>query len=253
MRNKRFFCLLPLAFCLLPTPALAQAAQPAPPPPPPPKHEGTGEFAYVGVSGNASSHTLGLSFETISRPSTWLFRNRVVFVRNEADDTLRAQSFLYNGRTEKKLNERASLFGEYAYFRDRFAGVEHRNTIAGGVSLAVVATERQRLTTDFGIGYLNEARLNADDVSSAIYSAGSKYVAKISDTAEFSEEFLFLGTFDRAEDWRVVNAASVTTRLTQLLSLKVSNIVRYSHAPAPGFKPTDVTTSIALVLKFARQ
>jgi putative salt-induced outer membrane protein YdiY len=44
--------------------------------------------------------------------------------------------------------------------------------------------------------------------------------------------------------------AAITARLTQLFSLKVSNTVRYSHAPVPGFKHTDTNTSVALVAKF---
>ncbi len=44
--------------------------------------------------------------------------------------------------------------------------------------------------------------------------------------------------------------AAVTARLTTLFSLKVSNTIRYAHAPVPGFKDTDTNTSVALVAKF---
>jgi len=54
---------------VMPAMALAQAA-PAAAPPPPPKHEDTGELSFVGVSGNASTTTFGLGYETIARPGT---------------------------------------------------------------------------------------------------------------------------------------------------------------------------------------
>ena len=60
------------------------------------------------------------------------------------------------------------------------------------------------------------------------------------------------GLFDRAEDWRIGNLASLTAKLTDVLSLKASYAVRYANFPVPGFKTTDTTTSIALVAKFAR-
>ena len=57
-------------------------------------------------------------------------------------------------------------------------------------------------------------------------------------------------TFAEAGDWRVDNVVSIAARLTSLLSLKVSNTVRYANTPVPGFKNTDTTTAIALVAKF---
>jgi putative salt-induced outer membrane protein len=231
---------------LAPAAAWAQAA------PPPPRHEGTGEIAFVGVSGNASSQTIGLSFETIARPSTWVFRHRVAFVRNESNDALTAQSLLYGARAEKTLTGRASAFGEYGYFRDRFAGIANRQTIAGGLAAKIVARARHTLTADAGVGYLNEDRLAGEDLSDAIYTTGAKYVAKISETAELADEVALVGTFSRREDWRLAHTIAVTARLTAVLSLKVSNGVRYSRSPAPGFKRTDAITSVAVVAKFSR-
>ena len=80
---------------MLPTRAFAQAAAAAPPPP---KHEATGELAFVGTSGNASTSAFSLS-------------------------------------GEDKL----------------------------------VDTERQMLSADVALGYLNEQRLTGDDISSATY------------------------------------------------------------------------------------
>jgi putative salt-induced outer membrane protein YdiY len=45
----------------------------------------------------------------------------------------------------------------------------------------------------------------------------------------------------------------VTVVITSLLSLKVSNIIRFANAPVPGFKATDTLTSVALVLTFERR
>ena len=244
--------LLFVVFLLFPAHAAAQA-QPAAPPPPPPKHEGTAEVAFVGVTGNASTSTFSAGGEYITRPSTWVVRNRTAFVRNESEGILTAESFLNLFRTERILTPRMSAFGEYAYFQDEFAGVAHRNAVAGGLSFKVVDREPHLFTTDVGLGYLNEDRLTGDDVSSATYGTGARYRWRISPTALLEEELRLTGTFAIASDWRLVQLFSITTRLTELFSLKVSNIVRYAHLPPPGFKTTDTTTSIALVAKFTRQ
>jgi putative salt-induced outer membrane protein len=237
---------------LVPTHASAQT-QPAAPPPPPPKQEGTAEVAFVGTSGNASTNTFSIAGEHITRPAPWTIKNRVAFIRNEAEDLVTAESFLYGFRAERAINARLSAFGEYAYFRDELAGVDHRNGVTGGLTFKLVDTAVHRLSVDAGLGYLNEQRLTGDDVSSATYGFGSNYKWTISPTATLEDDSRLIGTFANADDWRFVNIVSLTARLTQLLSLKVSNAIRYAHFPPPGFKTTDTTTSIALVAKFSKQ
>jgi putative salt-induced outer membrane protein len=234
--------------------AVAGQAQPppAPPPPPPPALEGTAELAFVGTTGNASTSTLGIGAEVIARPERWLVRNRAAFVRNEAEDVLTAESWLYALRVEHALTSRVSAFGEYGFFRDRFAGVAKRNGAIGGVSWKAIDRPAHRLSLDAGVGYLNEDRLTGEDISSATYSGAAAYRWRLSETAEVTDEALLTGTFADRDDWRLLHTLSVTTRLTDLFSLKVSTAARYVNFPAPGFRRTDTTTSIALVAKFAR-
>ena len=242
-----------LSLCVLlclPLPAFAQAPAAPAAPPPPPKQEGSAEFAFVGTTGNASTQTIGLNGEFIVRPDQWVITNKANFIRNESESELTAQSFGYLFRAARTLSPRLSAFGEYGYFRDEFAGIAHRNALVGGVSYKLVDLPKHLFFTDAGLGYVNEQRLAGDDVSSATWSLGAGYRWKISETAEFTEDFRMTGIFADADDWRVLQMAAIAARLTQLFSLKVSNTVRYTHAPVPGFKNTDTSTSVALVAKF---
>jgi putative salt-induced outer membrane protein len=238
------------ALICLPLPAFAQAPVPATAPPPPPKQEGTAEFAFVGTTGNASTQTIGLNGELIVRPEQWVVTNKAAFIRNESESELTAQSFAYLFRAARTLSPRLSAFGEYAYFRDEFAGIANRNSLVGGISYKVLDLPKHVFFTDVGLGYMNEQRLAGDDVSSATWSLGAGYRWKISETAEFTEDFRMTGLVAEGSDWRILQAAAVTARLTQLFSLKVSNTIRYAHEPVPGFKNTDTNTSVALVAKF---
>jgi putative salt-induced outer membrane protein YdiY len=235
---------------LLPSDTNAQAQAP---PPPPPRQEATAELAFVGTSGNASTSAFSVGGEHIARPDPWLIKNRVTFIRNSSEGAVTAESFLYFLRTERSLKPKLSAFGEYAYFRDEFAGVDHRNSLMGGLTFKLVDRAPHRLTADAGVGYLNEQRLSGADISSATYGFGSNYRWTISPTATLEDDARFTGTFANAEDWRFLHVISVTARLTEVLSLKVSNTIRYAHFPPPGFKTTDSTTSVALVAKFSRQ
>jgi len=145
-----------------------------------------------------------------------------------------------------------SGFGEYGFFRDRFAGVVRRNAITGGVAIKVLESPRHSLGLDAGVGYVNESRLSGDDISSASYIWGTGYKLKLSETAELSDDLRLSGIFADAGNWRLEHAIALTTRVAAGLSLKVSHGVRYAHFPPPGFKTTDAILSVALVAKFSQ-
>ena len=173
-------------------------------------------------------------------------------VRGSTDGILGTESWLYTARAERPLNARTSAFGEYAFFRDQFAGIDTRNTVVGGVTFKLVNTARHTLNSDVGLGYLNEQRLAGDDVSTGTYSFGAGYKLKLSDSAEITDDFRFLGTFHDGSDWRIANVVAVTARLTSTFSLKFSNTVRQMNTPPPGFESVDTITSVALVASFKR-
>src|SRR5688572_5059015 len=79
--------------------AAAQGAAPQAPPPPP-RQEGTAQLAFVGTTGNSSTATLSAGGDHTFRPDRWILRNRALFVRSEASDTVTAESFLYLFRAD---------------------------------------------------------------------------------------------------------------------------------------------------------
>ncbi len=249
MTNRRISILLAFTALLTPVAAAAQATAPSPPP----RQEGAAELAFVGTSGNISTSTFSTGGEHIVRPTNWVIQNRIQAVRGTVEGATTTESLLYGFRAERVINERLNAFGDYGFFRDEPAGVTSRNAVAGGLSWKVITSERQTLAIDGGVGYLKESRVAGDNVSSATWLTGGTYKLKLSETAELTDDLRLLGTFDNADDWRLTHTIAVTARLTSLLSLKVSNLLRYAHFPPAGFKKTDTTTAVALVASFKRQ
>jgi putative salt-induced outer membrane protein len=229
-----------------PTPASGQP----PAPPPPPEREGSAELAFVGTSGNSSTDTIGIGGELIYRPAPWETKLKIAYIRNEADDVVSAQSFVATFRAQRPITPRLSGYGQYGYQRDRFAGIVNRNAIEAGLAYALVAQPRHTLVIDGGVGYANEHRVLPPNLSTATLGGGFVYTLKLSKTSEISEDGHAISSLARGEDWRYVNAIAVSAKLTTLLSLKVSNTIRYLHAPTPTFKNTDTMTAAALVAKF---
>jgi putative salt-induced outer membrane protein len=191
-----------------------------------------------------------LGGEYIARRAPWAFRGKVGYVRNESEGELKAESFKGLLRASRTLNERLAAFGEYGYLHDRFAGIESRNTIDGGLTYAVVRPQPHQLDVDVALGYANENRVLGDNVSTAQALTGARYKFFISDTADVSDDVRLSFSLSDGSDWRGDNVVALTVKVAAIVSLKVSNAVRYINAPAAGFETTDVITSIALVAKF---
>jgi len=228
----------------------AAHAQQPPPAGPPPVREGSAEFAFVGTSGNASTQSLGLGGEFIYRPAPWETKIKVAYVRNESEDELKAESFVLTARAQRPIAPRLAAFGQYGYQRDQFAGILDRNTVEGGIAYTAVDHAPHKLVADAAFGYANENRAAGDDISTGTFAVGGLYTLKISTTSELTEDGRFNFSLSEASDWRYANALALTAKVSTLLSLKLSNAVRYVNLPAAGFKTTDVVTAIALVAKF---
>ena len=235
--------------------AAAAFAQPAPAPAPdpkepPPRQEGSVDLAFVSTTGNSDTQSLGLGGTYIYRPDLWELKWKAGFIRNETDDEVSAEAFTFLFRADRTLSDRLSAFGSYDYLRDRFAGLENRHTLAGGLSYLLIDAAPHRLQVDGGLGYTNEERLDGDDISTMIGLVGLAYDLKISETAEFSDDMRFDFSLSDGEDWRWQNVAAISAKLTTLFSLKLSNTIRYMNSPPRGFDTTDTITAVALVAKF---
>ena len=232
---------------LLPVWVHAQApAAPAPPP----RQEATAELAFVGTTGNASTETLGLGGDVTYRPGPWTFTTKARYVRNQAASDLKAESFDLSFDAAHALSPRLSTFGRYGYLHDRFAGIEQRHTLEGGVAYLLVDAAPHKLAVDGALGYAHEDPVLGSARSNGIVTTGARYTLKISDTAEFNDDTRLVFSVADGQDWRVTSVAGVTAKLTTRVSLKCSNTVRFVNEPVLGFERTDTITAVALVAKF---
>ena len=220
------------------------------PPPPPKAREAKAEFALVSTSGNASAQSIGAAGQVIFRPPQWELEGQTAFIRNEAEDVVRAKSFAVRGRAGRVLTTRLQAFGQHSYLRDLFSGVEHRNLTEGGLSYLLIQTGRNTLYGDAGLGYLKERRTVGVSLSTPTAGTGARYKLRLSETSDITDDLLM--SFDLSDEgtWRLQHAIALTAKVAAPLSLKVSNLLRYVDEPVAGFEQTDTITSAALVLSF---
>jgi putative salt-induced outer membrane protein len=212
----------------------------------------TAQFGLLATTGNTSTRSLALGGEFAFRPGVWVHSGKLAFAQNEDDDTLKARSLAGRYRAARTLTPRLAAYGQYGYLRDIFAGVEHRNTVEGGLSYLAIDREPHRLQLDGALGFENEVRQDAEDESSVAAIFGAAYRWRISETGELSEEARVTLPFADAGEWKGDQVISLTVSITSLFSLRVANTIRFANEPVPGFERTDTITSVALVMKISR-
>jgi putative salt-induced outer membrane protein YdiY len=248
MRLARFVV---AATILLAGPATAWAqTPPATPPPPPPRLEGAGELSFVTTSGNTSTDTLGLAGGFIYRPLPWVLDTKLAFVRTEADSVENARSITAAVRLARDLSPRTAIFVQYDLLNSPFSGISQRHTVIVGGSYKVVATARNTLRVDGGLGYASETPVGLARTGTGTVLLGGGYQVKLSATSDITEEARWVESLSQGDDWRFDNTAALTAKITSRFSLKVSHITHVVNLPTPGFKKTDTIASAALVAKF---
>jgi putative salt-induced outer membrane protein YdiY len=177
-------------------------------------------------------------------------RARAAYVRSAANDVETAESATAELRVSRALSPRLEAFGRADYLANRFAGIDYRTTLDGGLGWLLYQDARHSLRVDGAAGVTHESRLAADDQSFAVGSAGALYKLKLSTTTEIAEQVLLSTDLGEIGNWRLQNGFSLTATLTRILSLKVSHELKRINRPVPGFKRTDTILAAALVASF---
>lgn len=244
---RAFSAAAALILCV-PTLALAQAPPAANAPPP--RWERKAQLSLVATGGNTDTETLGLGASVAFRPEGWTTDARMAFVRSEAADLETAKSFVADLRQARTLTPRVELFGRFGYLGDRFAGIEHRNTVDGGVGYKLLLGPVHALRVDGGLGYTREARVVGEDVSFALANVGAAYKWQLSKSADLTDAAILTQSLADQAEWRFGNAFALSAAITRVFSLKLSHDTKFNNSPVPGFEKTDRLTSVALVASF---
>jgi putative salt-induced outer membrane protein YdiY len=226
-------------------------AQPAPAEPPP-RLQGSAQFTLLATTGNASAQAVGLGGELTWRPMPWVMKSKLAFAQTETDEVLSARSVVALLRADRFVTTRTSLYGQYDFLRDLFAGVEQRHIVAGGLAYRLVDHAPHRLTIDGAVGLEHEANVLEASTDVPIATAGAAYRWDISKTSDIAEELRYVQALDQGDDWKLDQSIAVTAAIASAFSLKVSNVIRYVNEPPLGFETTDTITSVALVWTIKR-
>ena len=218
--------------------------------PPPPRWERTGELSLVSTGGNTDTQTIGAGASIIWRPGQWTTRARTAYVRSSNQDAVTTESLVAELRQARVLSPRADAFGRAEYLVDRFAGIDYRTTIDGGLGWVLLDDGRRSLKVDGALGMTRESRLRGENLAFASASGSGHFTWKITPTATLIERLMLTTDVSETRNWRLQNGVNLTVTVTRILSARLGHELKRINRPVPGFGRTDTTVSAALVAKF---
>ena len=241
-------------------PVLAQDPAPAPqpalcpcPPPPPPPPVWTGSFgAGLAITqGNKDTSNFNLSFDLKRDPKTkTVFKAEGLYILATEDGNENADRGIVAARIERLITERAYLFAQLGYVRDRFKDIDYLIAPTAGIGYKVVATDRTTFDVDTSVGMMFEKNTGLDLESDGAVAAGEKFSHKLSPSATITQGSAALWKMDDFGDALYTFSAGLAASVTTRVQLKIEFQDVYKSRPTGDADKNDIAFITAFVYKF---
>jgi|GEM_PF-2059232 len=202
--------------------------------------------------GNTNIETLGAAAEVDFKAVPFNTSLKGSYMRNRTDNIERARMIHGSLRTGFNITNNLDFFALGSFMQDRFRGIEHEWMATPGLGIYAVNSDMLSIRFEGGAGFLNEEYFPFTDTSRTfgVGTAGMGFRLKISDTADLTDDILWVDPFNDGSDWRINNVGAISSRMTKVLSLKVSQNTLYRKHAVASHNGTDNYTTAAIVLKF---
>lgn len=230
--------------------SVAAAQQTAPPPPP--GWAGSASAGLAMTAGNNDTSTVNAAYDLKrDRGGPYLFKSAGLLLYGKTEDVQTSDRLSLDGRVERKLNDRTSLFGQTQYLRDEFKAIDYLISPTVGLNRILAKSDRVELSADAGVGAVWEKNPRLEVQSDAAMSAGEKFTHKISATTELLQKFTALWKMDDFDDALYVFGAGLAASVTAGTQLKIEFLDTYkSRPPRPDVQKNDIATIVSFVYKF---
>jgi putative salt-induced outer membrane protein YdiY len=247
MRTFPAFLLISAALAAAPTFAFAQT-----PPPPPPGWVGSASAGLALTQGNSDTSTVNAAYE-VKRDTggSMVFKSNGLLVRGEAEETLTSDRLSLDGRLERRLSARTSLFGATQYLRDSFKSIDYLVSPTVGVSRLLVKDDRTELGVDVGVGVVWEKNPDLEVQTDGAVAAGQQFTRKLTATTELKEKAAGLWKMDDFDDALYTFGIGLAASITAGTQMKVEFLDTYkARPPLASVKKNDIAVLVSFVYKF---
>lgn len=221
-------------------------------PPPPPGWAGSASAGLALTSGNSDTSTVNVAYD-LKRDTggPYLFKSAGLFLYGKSEDVLTSDRLSFDGRLERKLTDRASLFGQAQYLRDAFKSIDYLIAPTVGLNYLLVKNERSELGVDGGVGGVWEKNPGLDTDLDGALTAGQRFSHKLTATTELVEKLAALWKMDDFGDALYTFSLGLAASITAGTQLKIEFLDTYkAKPPLETVQKNDIATLVSFVYKF---
>lgn len=161
-----------------------------------------------------------------------------------------ARKYFADGRYDRFVGDRDSLYLLAGVLVDPFAGFDNRSHAQLGYSRILVEGDATKVVAEIGADVAREDFTDGVDPNLAYVVAARGLLGlehKLNDNVSFTERVEVYEAVPTFADLRVLNQAAISAQLDKVFSLKVQNQLTFDNVPVEGFEALDQTTTITLV------
>jgi putative salt-induced outer membrane protein len=131
---------------------------------------------------------------------------------------------------------------------DEIAEIDHRLMVGPGVGRYFVSDEKQKLSGETGVVYIQEKVAGEEDDTMALRLA-QRYSVKISDNGKVYESVEYLPSLEGFDDYLLNAEVGVEAMMNSRMGLRLAIQDKYDSTPAPNKKDNDLTLIGGLTVK----
>lgn len=208
------------------------------------------EFSAVTTNGNSKSDSINVKNAFQYKWTKTILDIWGGGLGTKSEGVVTAEQYSAGEKVSQKVTEHNYIFENFEWDSNRFAGHSHRYNASGGVGREILHSITNNLILELGAGYINEQRINTERNDFTSGRAFTKYVRRLSPTANASQDVEYLHNFEDGDDYRLNANTSLTASITTHFSMKIGYTVKFTNQPPPTFGKTDTVTSAALIVNY---
>jgi putative salt-induced outer membrane protein len=210
------------------------------------------ELGYISSGGNANLETTNA--KTVNKYSWDKYKTTFGghYTYGETSDSVTVRNWDLNGKLERVVHDRLSVFFGEVIEGNTFVGIKGRYNSDIGAKYYYIKSDAKNFFTELGYRYAVEDRYSplpdTFDNKARLYN---EFNQKVSETFQYTLWLEYIPNFTDGRDYLVNGEASLLSILTSVLSLKVAYKGMYDNLPANRtLKNYDHLTTTSLVMKF---
>lgn len=208
---------------------------------------GEAELGFVSTDGNSDTQTINAKLKLTTENQGWAHQANLTAFNNASGGATTAEKYTFAVQSDRKLDERSSLYMIATHEEDHFSGFDYQSTVGVGYGYKMIDDDERSLTLEAGPGYRMNAVTDGDKQNEITLRLAEIYSWKFSDTAELNQHL----TIEGGDENTISNlGASIKSSLTGSLALKVGFDIKHTDKVPANRDDTDTETYATVTYSF---